>query len=90
MRFPLANTPIQDFPPRVNLMMFNNNRNVSVMWSKNGEIHGGHHYLHDNISRRIGRIILREKENGSYGATKCRQAMKEKLEGEKRNTGFGT
>jgi hypothetical protein len=36
----------------------------------------------------IGGIIRLEKENGSHAATRCRQEVKEKLEGEQRNRGI--
>ena len=42
----------------------------------------------NNISRIIGGTIMREKRNGSHEASKCRQEIKEKLEGEKRSRGL--
>ena len=41
-----------------------------------------------NIPQMLGGIIGLEKKNGSYEATKCRQEIKEKLEGEQRNRGI--
>jgi hypothetical protein len=42
-----------------------------------------------NIPQLIGGVIRLEKENGSHEATKCRQEIKDKLEGERRNRGIG-
>ena len=43
-----------------------------------------------NIPQTIGKTILWEKKNGTYGAKKCRHQIKDKIKGERRKRGIGS
>ena len=42
-----------------------------------------------NIPQIIGKTILWEKEIGTFGATECRNQIKDKIKGERRKLGIG-